>query len=106
MVMWKFQLLKHVKTSNVGGGIDPFTGEPINAEELYDVHGMIVPSGPEEINGGFQAGSYTGFFRASSFIHKPTPNIDKILDGETMYAVKTIKDIEDHKDLYVLELLR
>ncbi len=103
IAMWKFRLLKHISVSNVGAGVDPFSGEPIIHEKVTDVYGLIVPAGAEEMKAGFQTGSFVGFFKENEFASNPVPNQDKILDGTTYYKIVGFR-IWEEKNLCVLEL--
>jgi len=99
--MWKFT--DHTLRVPASESVDPLTGE-LTQTGLEDetVSGMIVPAGEHDMNKGFQAGDYKGFFALRSL---PTINLDQIITGSDTYEIKGV-EYWSEKSLYVLRLSR
>jgi hypothetical protein len=97
--MWKFT--DHTLRVPGSETVDPLTGEVTQVSPVDEtVSGMIVPAGYQDMNKGFQAGDYKGYFALRSL---PTINKDQIITGSDTYEIKGV-EYWAQKALYVLRL--
>ncbi len=97
--MWKFT--DHTLRTPGSETVDPLTGEVTQVSPVDEtVSGMIVPAGEHDMNKGFQAGEYKGFFALRSM---PEINLDQVIKGSDTYEIKGV-EYWAQKALYVLRL--